>query len=229
VPVQFNCILTETPYEIIERVARYAGVLAYENANGDLALADVGTGQHSSGFGQGVNVENAAVVFSMDERYSNYRPTLFSTNIFGDSGSGLQTFVDVKDQGVSRFRQLIIVSEQPVPGGFLAQQRAKWEAARRYGRSQAIRVTVDSWRDSSGTLWQPNFYAPVDLPALKIEASAGPFVIGEVNYLVDQDRGTVAELLLMPKQAFLPEPIILRPDPWNPAAVSPGSGGAATE
>jgi prophage tail gpP-like protein len=224
--VQFNAVLTETPFEIIERVARYAGVLAFEDSTGSLVLANVGTGQHSSGFAQGVNVQAAASVFTMDERYSIYLPTLMSVNVLGDQGVGGKSFPSVKDSGVPRFRELVVVSEQFQLDQSLAEKRAQWEAARRKGRSLAVHVTCDSWRDSAGLLWQPNYYAPVDIQSVRATDATGPWIISEVHYMVDQDRGTVADLLLMPKDAFQPEPTILRPDPWNPTAL-PASGGAA--
>lgn len=227
VPVQFNAILTETPFEIIERVARFAGVLVYEGVDGNLVLANVGTGQHPSGFGEGVNVQAASVAFSMDQRFSDYLPTLLSVNMLGDQDVGGISFPVVKDIGVPRFRQIIIVSEQNQLGQFMAELRARWEKNRRIGRSQAIRLTCDTWRDANGRLWEPNFYAPVNLPALKIVANTTPFVISEVTYSVEQGSGTTADIVLMPEDAFTPEPIILRPDPWNPTDPRRGSGGAA--
>jgi prophage tail gpP-like protein len=45
VPLTFPAILTETPWEIIERIARYVGVLAYDGTDGNLILANVGAGE----------------------------------------------------------------------------------------------------------------------------------------------------------------------------------------
>jgi hypothetical protein len=43
-----------------------------------------------------------------------------------------------------------------------------------------------------------------------------------------QASRTVADLLLMPKGAFQPEPTILRPDPWNAGTQAAGGGAANT-
>ena len=51
--------------------------------------------------------------------------------------------------------------------------------------------------------------------SLRATDATGPGVVGEVHHMVDQDRGTVADLTLMPKDAFQPEPTILRPDPMG--------------
>ena len=53
-PLVFNAILLETPYEILEKVARYAAALIYEGETGALVLGAVGDGgTMASGFTQG--------------------------------------------------------------------------------------------------------------------------------------------------------------------------------
>ena len=174
-PLVFNATLQQTPYELIEEVARYAAVLVYENGEGQLVLANVGgEGTMASGFSQGVNVQQASAIFTMDQRYSKYLPTLMSTNMFGQNGIGGQAFPPVYDKGVPRFRPLFIVSEQFQWGQSFAEQRAQWEMARRVGRSNALRVTCDSWRDSAGRLWTPNAFAPINIPILKLANMSPP-------------------------------------------------------
>jgi prophage tail gpP-like protein len=62
----------------------------------------------------------------------------------------------------------------------------------------------DSWRDTANNLWAPNHTAPVDIPAVKVPNVS--WVIGTVTYLKDE-RGRHANVLLMPANAFLPEPV----------------------
>lgn len=224
-PLTFSAILTESAYEIIERVSRYAGVLAYDDIDGNLLLANVGTSTMASGFQQGRNVESASVSYAMDQRYSEYLPALMSTNLYGSQGIGGVTYAPAFDRGVPRFRQLIVVSEQFAISQDFVQRRIQWEAARRFGRSQAVRLVCDSWRDQAGTLWAPNAFAPISLPTLKL-APKDPWIIGEVSYLRDEN-GTHAELLLMPKEAFQPQPDILMPFFWDPTNGPPPIGGGA--
>jgi prophage tail gpP-like protein len=94
----------------------------------------------------------------------------------------------------------------------IAQRRADWERARRIGRSQMLEVEVDSWRDSAGKLWEPNFKAPLDLPGLKLTGKE--WLIAEVTYMRGKD-GTRAHLTLMPEEAFQPEPVLLAPFNWQ--------------
>ncbi len=99
-------------------------------------------------------------------------------------------------------------------GHDLALSRAEWEMNRRVGRSQALTVVCDSWRDKGGTLWQPNAFAPLYLPQLKL-APDKPWIIGQVTFVRDGHQGTIAELMLMPKEAFSVEPSTLQPNDWQ--------------
>jgi prophage tail gpP-like protein len=208
-PLVFNVVLSETGYEVIERVARYAQVLVYDDTDGSMILARAGTNSMASGFAQGVNVQSASASFSMDQRYSQYLPMLMSYEFFGQN-SGSDSFPTVFDKTVPRYRPLVVISEQFGPNGYYAVQRANWEMARRYGRSQAVRIVCDSWRDSSGALWQPNTLAQIYLPALKLTPT-DLWLISEVTFARDGDRGTTAEVTLMPKEAFTQQPVILLP------------------
>ena len=212
--------LGETPYQVIERVARYAAFLSYDDPMGRLVLSQVGVDKMSGGLIEGQNVVAAAVTFTIDERYSEYHPFFQSVNSFmqGElpaNGNALPVVIDSgmgnlkRIDGQPRVRKHAIISEQVYPGENFAEVRAKWEMARRYGRSQAIRVTTDSWRDGAGALWQPNARVKVNVPSCKVENREG--VIAEVTYFRDGHRGTGAELMIMPPEAFTPEPTIISP------------------
>lgn len=206
---QFNLCLGETAFEIIERICRYRGLLAYEGVDGNLVLATAGTASHSSGFAEGQNALSASITYSMDQRFSEYDVYLMSMDVLGDIGNGGNLVGKATDTGVPRFRPKAIICESGGGGQDVSLQRAKWEAARRAGRGLALTVKADSWRDSSGKLWTPNMLAPVQFPTLKL--GLNNWLIGEVTYERDNENGTTASLSIMPPQAFLPEPILLMP------------------
>jgi prophage tail gpP-like protein len=160
----------------------------------------------ASGFTIGQNVESADVMFSMDQRYSDYEGHLISVAALGtDAGVNMpQIGVVVKDEDVPRFRKLYVISEQFVLGQPLAGKRAAWEKARRWGQSFNFNVVCDAWRDAAGKLWAPNMLAPITAPQLKLPNKS--WLIGTVTYIRDEG-GQHAHLSLWPPEAFTIEPI----------------------
>ncbi len=206
---QFNLIRGETPFEIIERLCRFRQLLAYDDEDGNLLLARASTSQRAaSGFREGFNVQEASATFSAHERFSEYRCYFQSVDQLQDVGNGGDLIASVADATVARHRVRIIVAEAGgggVGGQDVAKDRASWEASRRYGRSYAVRLTTDSWRDKSGALYQVNTLVALDLPTLKI--SGRVWTISEVTYRKGV-AGTQCELVIMPPQAFQVAPTV---------------------
>jgi prophage tail gpP-like protein len=203
----------------------------YEDPNGNLVLDRVGTKAMASGFGIPGNVEDASVEYSIDQRFSEYTYVWYSIDQLAELSSIGNQRADVSDPTVPRFRPLIRVSEQiDQTNAFdVAKARANWELARRKGRSQAISLTCDSWRDTAGNLWAPNMLAPIDASVLKLTGQN--WIIGTVTFRKDLS-GTHADLVLMPPDAFKPEPSVLtlfdgelnRGVPTTQSPDTPGGG-----
>jgi prophage tail gpP-like protein len=202
---QFNINLGETPWEIIDRVTRYSQMLVYDLPDGSIMLAHVGTESMSSGFSIGENVEQGDVVLSMDGRFSEYEGHLTSILTFGtEAGVNTPGIGEVvKDEGVPRFRKRYVISEQFVEGEPLAYKRAVWEMNKRKGQSFQFNVVCDSWRDSAGKLWEPNWLCPISASVLKLRDVN--YIIASVTYTRDEN-GQHGVLTLMPPEAFQIEP-----------------------
>ena len=205
---QFNLNIGERAFPIIEGMARWAQLLVYDEVDGTLNLAPVAVGTMASGFTEGVNIEEADGEEGMDQRYSDYEVYVSSTYSLTDVSPNVPDLVLVKDESVTQFRKLIIINESHQLDPSVSQKRGEWERSRRYGRSNVVRLTIDSWRDSAGTLWQVNHLADVDLPHLKV--TGVQWLIAQVAFRRDE-TGTHADLVLMPKEGFMPQPIVLVP------------------
>jgi prophage tail gpP-like protein len=216
--------LGETAFEVIERVCRFAALLAYEGADGNLILNGVpaidGGARAASGFEQGINVQSASAVYSIDQQFSEYLVVRLAMDVTYDLGDTGNIVIAVDNPNVKRHRRRIILAESGDPGSEIAKQRAYWECARRIGRSSAVRITTDGWRDSAGVLYTPNTLVNIHLPALKISKKL--WLISEVTYRRDEN-GTACDLVIMPREAFLPQPVLLQPA----AADVPAAAGAA--
>jgi len=203
----------DTAADIIQRLCRNAGLLAYEDSEGKLLLAKVGSRKAASGAAYGANVQSWTVTNAMDDRFSEIVCANTGTMalLFLPGGDFYHT---EKDPNVRRHRQRCIVLD-PVgaPPDVSAEEftviKAKWEVARRAGRATIVRATVDSWRDKDGKLWSPNTLVPFALPGLRLAEKT--LVLSEVSFRRDGQGGTTAALTAMPREAFVPEPITLQP------------------
>lgn len=217
---QFNLTIGESAFAIIERIARFRGFLVFDMPDGNVRLARAGKDKMGSGFKQGENIQRAQATYSMDGRFSEVQAFIQAVDTLKALGDGGNLLASAKDPGVLRRRLRTIISEGGALGNDVAIKRAKWEVARRAGRSAQIAVTGDSWRDDGGKLWTPNAIVPIEAPALKLPATTD-WLIGQVAFRRNMRDGTTADCLCMPKDAFLPEPFLLQPLRGDIAAAFP--------
>ena len=219
---QFNLNFGETAQAIIDRVCTYGGYLYYEDEVGDLLLSQVGVTAAASGFVYGQNVQTWSVQNSLDQRYSDYVCAAVSVDTFQDTGDGGLLYFTAYDKEVLRHRLMYLVAESVTGSLQLCEDRALWEAARRAGRGTSVKVTADSWRDTSGTLWTPNTLAPVTVPGLRLPP-ASQLVISEVTLVYNEERGKVAEVSLLPQAAFALQPTQIQPTSFGSNELTPGA------
>lgn len=204
---QFTINWGESAQEIIDRVCRWSALLAYDVPDGNLFLTRVGTRKAASGVMQGENIQAADYQSAVDQRFSEYVGLSMSVAPLYEIGSAVQyggTFLaSARDPEKMRHRKKIDIIESTMIANGVAQQYIDWEMNRRYGRSRILRVLVDSWRDKSGALWDINTLIPISLPAFNITDMY--WLLAEVTFTRDH-RGTTAELVLMPPEAFTVEP-----------------------
>lgn len=190
---QFTLNWGESPQEVIDRVARWSALLYYDQPDGNLLLTRVGTRRAASGIAEGVNVEQAYYRKSMADRFSDYVGVSMSVSpIAGyspDTAYDAVTLATARDPEAARmrYRKHISIVESTLMATQQAQSAIDWEMNRRYGRSKQLSVTIDSWRDKDGKLWEPNTLIPVDLPTLRLPKTE--LLLAEVTYMRD-DYGT---------------------------------------
>jgi prophage tail gpP-like protein len=224
-------LVTETGYEMLEETARYMTKLLYDGTDGNLIIASLGDNTHSSGVVEGQNVQRMRGTFNAAEMMTEIAAVYQDTAILS-AGTDDTTYLQYvqnalatdknwpkRADGGARFRPLLIISEQGSGFADVVPRRIKWEMGRRTGRAQVVTVTVDTWRDSSGKLWTPNWKVPVALPSLKLVSDT--WLITSVNYQKDE-QGTRAELTLMPPDAMAPMP--QAPYMWDAAWADASSG-----
>lgn len=192
----------ETVFELLDKAARLRAVLLYSDGKGSLVLGKPGTVRCPTALVEGGNLVKATGRFSAKDRFSAYvvKSQLggWNPNVPVETATGI--IGKATDSGVSRYRPFEVNAEvtTDIAG---AQRRANWEASTRRGKSQAITVTVEGHRQSDGSLWLPNFLVQVTAPWLGL-SKATDLLICEVDYVQNDDEGTVTSLELMPADAM---------------------------
>jgi prophage tail gpP-like protein len=201
--------ITETAWEVIERYARYCGMLVFESEEGELTISTAGTELGASGIALGQNVEAIVCTKSTLGTFSTFNAVLsaYSAGADDEGVTNLPVVTVVAKSSTGRLRPTYFVSEQSATDRRFVEKRVNWMASRSYGRSRRVRVLVDSWRDASGSPWIPNTNYPVSAETVGIPENT-ILLLAEVTFILDK-LGTHAELVFGPRQGFLPEPIAL--------------------
>ncbi|MFK3619163.1 phage tail protein [Pasteurella multocida] len=112
------------------------------------------------------------------------------------SASGLK--VEVKDSEITRYRPMLIISDDNMTGS-TGYQRAMWEMQRNNAEGKRSTVTVQGWQKPDGTLWLPNELVTLDAPQIGINKEERLTV--DCRYSLDEN-GTKTKLTLMHREAF---------------------------
>jgi prophage tail gpP-like protein len=198
-----------TAGQLLEELARTTGSLVWDDPRGRLVISAVGTGRAGSALVEGTNVEAASLTLSMDGRFSDYIVIVLGQNFLTGTTfrNHLAHVVDPGVKALGRYRTRIIPWEAPDQDGSYSDNRALWEAARRFGRGNIVQVKVTGWRDGTGKLWAPNSVVRVKLPSCKVDRD---LVISEVAWERGPEMGTTAQLTCMPKEGLVPQPLIIQ-------------------
>lgn len=206
---QFTLNWGESSQEVIDRISRWAALLYFDTPDGNLLLTRVGTRKAASGVAQGENIEYASFTDSMDERFSDYIGVSMTTTPVAEfspnAGYDTVTLARARDPEAAkmRYRNRVIIVESTMIANQQAQNCIDWEMNRRFGRSRQLQVTIDSWRDKSGKLWEPNTLIPINLPKFGLKDEL--WLLAEVTFLRGE-QGTTARMVLMPPAAFAVQP-----------------------
>lgn len=192
----------ESVYELLERLAKQRGLLVWSDGRGSLLLGKPAPHAIATQLERGVNVEAAQGEFSQRDRCSLYiiKGQLPGTDDVNGAPAATPT-ARTTDDGVGRYRPLVVVSE--APGGIAHYRlRAAWERDVRRAKGSRATYTVAGWTHAEG-LWQPNTLVPVSDDWLDLHQV---MLLAGVTFRRD-GSGTRTELTLVQPDALdmLPE------------------------
>jgi prophage tail gpP-like protein len=192
-------------FECIQEVCIDRGILPLSNVDGDILLTNTGYNRSVDKLIYGENIQSANITYDFTERFSKYKVKGQKSGE-GDGWTTTTTEIsgEALDSAISRYRPKVISADGQLTSS-LALKRAAWEAQTRAGRSGKLTVTIPTWKQSDGSLWEINTLVACKIPPLRISPDA-PLLLHEIEYVQDNDRGTYSVMKLIRGDAYSPEP-----------------------
>src|SRR5262249_13792072 len=112
-PIEFQIQQGETPWEVIERIARLRQVLAYEEPDGSLIVTRGSESFRDTGLGQGENIMAATGTLDDRDGFSEYIVKGQQKTDNGDDSISPEqasfSIGEVRDPSIRRYRPLLLV------------------------------------------------------------------------------------------------------------------------
>lgn len=151
----------ETVFNLLDRLARQRKLLMYPSPNGSLVFAKAGSQRASTQLVLGVNVLSGKSNYDFSNRFSSYEAKGQNIGWMGDGKDTAAALGTATDEGVGRYRPLVLMAESVSDNG-QTENRAAYEAALRKAQSLKVEVQVQGFYQKDNTLWDINQFVFVD-------------------------------------------------------------------
>lgn len=183
----------ELPANALINAARAADLLLYPLPDGGLILTSPTSAAPVATLEYGVNLKRYGVVDEFKLRFSEYVVKGYDH----EANAALKGFAG--DAGINFFRPMHIVADRHGQGVGGCDRRALMERNRRLARAHRLDLEVQGWSHASG-LWAINTQVRVIIPREGID---DVFLIGERAFTLDAQGGSVTQLQVMHRDAFI--------------------------
>lgn len=187
----------ESAFEAIRRACAMNTMLPVPDGLGGVVLTRAGDARVGVALVEGANLLSGEAAYNDQERFSRY---IVKAQQAGDDDidpdSAAHVRAEATDDGIRRFRPLIIIAEDQADAA-ASKDRAVWERNTRRGKSRQITAVTDGWRAGS-TLWPLNALVPVKSPKLYCDRD---MLIASVRYQLNA-QGKLTTLGLVWPEAY---------------------------
>jgi prophage tail gpP-like protein len=194
---KFTITQGDSVFQALEKLAKQRNLLLTSSPIGNLVFEKKGIIRSSTELIEGANIKQASISLDNTERFSQYIVKSQSIGILGNAQDSSQAKGSSSDDGITRYRPLVILNENQGDGK-TAQQRAEWEANLRAAKACTVNTVVVGWTQKAGELWATNQVVFIDCPSIGIRQD---MLISKVNFELS-DNGKITELELIRPDAF---------------------------
>jgi len=191
---------SESPSNAILNAARASNMLIYPTPDGGLMMTEPSNSAPVATLVMGEQIKGYEINDEYKLRFSEYYVKSF------DYDANTSRKGAVIDAGLTYFRPMHIVADRHGNGLGALQRRAELERNRRLARAHNISLELFGWGYITPTgkfePWRINTQVRVVIPDEGID---DVFLIGDGNYEQDDNQGTISNLTVMHRNAFVGE------------------------
>jgi prophage tail gpP-like protein len=149
---QYHVTPPETPFRLVEKLARQQGMTLTGTADGDVKVTKAGSERHSGGLFEPGNIKVGEADHNGSNRHSKY--IVRGQRPFDTGADNLEIEAIARDAAVGRNRPVIIIQDEDT-----TKERTKKRAKNRRDRAagNALKATIEvvGFRDEGGKVWEP--------------------------------------------------------------------------
>ena len=195
----------ETVFTALDRMARLQGFFWISTRSGNIRLTEAGVANAETSIEQDINILGASVEFNESKRFQTYTvlaqrssvPGFEKLNVSGPIGFA-------RDNGINRYRPFVQIADGSLDSAGCAKS-AGWEASFRAAKAMVIKVELQGWRQSTGTIWGLNQLIRFKSSWLGLNDT---FLSKNVNHIKSNSQGTITRITLVRKDSFKSKPEI---------------------
>lgn len=186
----------QSMFRVLEREARRLGVLLSGQPDGSVTIQRAGSDRHGGGLVEGfAPLRKIKLKYSIQHKRSEI--LVRGQTALGVGEEALRQEQRVKDRTVGRHRPHILFNEGSNTAKEL-KRRAQWEQLRRSGSGISANVSVSTWRDDAGRLWDPPRLVPLSVPSEDLDTDLALSTVVFRQGVGEGDAGgTLADLTLV--------------------------------
>ena len=185
----------ESVFEALERMAKLRSLLLISTSAGAVEIVTPTPKGAAIRLVQGQHFKAITGRHDVSQRFSQYLikgQSAGSDSVNGKAAAHVKA--SATDPAIERYRPLMIVAEDQANAASMSA-RAKWEATVRAAKAQGADVTLPTWRDPTGQLWQPMQRVRLVSQWVNIDAD---LLITNVSLRLSQDESTATLTLAYP-------------------------------
>lgn len=193
---EFQLTPGESAFRAIEKKCRSLGFVLAGQRDGGIKIAKAAKTRHAGGLFEGVNFLGSSADLNWAHRHSHVIVRGQQADGHGDAALAVEA--QVQDEAVTRYRPVIIVSDDEADGKS-AQERADTRLAREAGEAIRANGKVVGFRDEVGTLWTPGNLVWTESEFLGVTQV---MCIVRASFSQSREEGSTANLDLVDPRAF---------------------------